>query len=145
MMMIRLLLMVTLVTGVLSACRFPSAGAPTGRPGNPVRVGDGSYTNITPAELDQMLSHKDVVLINTHVPYEGELAATDAFVPFDQTAQQLAAYPRAKTANIVVYCRSGRMSAIAAATLVGAGYTNVWNLDHGMQGWEAAGYPVLHK
>lgn len=39
-------------------------------------------------------------------------------------------------------CRSGRMSAIAAANLVGLGYTNVWNLDGGMAAWEQAGLEI---
>jgi rhodanese-related sulfurtransferase len=34
------------------------------------------------------------------------------------------------------------MSAIAAETLVGLGYTNIWNLDGGMVDWEQAGYTI---
>ncbi len=145
-MAVRTCIAVVLLISVLSACRSPSTVAPGYRPKTPLRVvATGSFTTVTAAELHQMLSNKDFVLINTHVPYEGELAATDGFVPFDQTEQQLARYPRDKTAKIVVYCRSGRMSTIAAATLVRAGYTNVWNLDQGMQGWEVAGYTVLQR
>jgi len=35
------------------------------------------------------------------------------------------------------------MSAIAAKTLVGLGYTNVWNLDGVMIAWDESGYPLL--
>ncbi len=37
------------------------------------------------------------------------------------------------------------MSAIAAAALVKAGYTNVYNLDGGLLAWSAAGYTLLQK
>jgi rhodanese-related sulfurtransferase len=36
------------------------------------------------------------------------------------------------------------MSAIAAETLVGLGYTDVWNLSGGMVAWEAAGLDIEH-
>lgn len=37
------------------------------------------------------------------------------------------------------------MSQIAAEKLVQLGYSNVWNLDRGMLGWEQAGFPILEK
>jgi rhodanese-related sulfurtransferase len=37
------------------------------------------------------------------------------------------------------------MSATAARTLVGLGYSDVWNLDGGMIAWEEAGFTLLHK
>ncbi len=88
---------------------------------------------------------KDFFFVNTHIPYEGEIEETDAFIAYDKTAQQLNSYPADKNAKIALYCRSGRMSAIAAQELVKAGYTNVWNLDGGMVAWEQAGYKLMSK
>ena len=45
-----------------------------------------------------------------------------------------------KNAEIVFYCRSDRMSTIASETLVGLGYTNIYNLDGGMVAWETPGW-----
>jgi rhodanese-related sulfurtransferase len=47
--------------------------------------------------------------------------------------------PTDKAAKIVVYCRSGNESAIAAQTLLELGYTNIDNLDGGMTAWTASG------
>ena len=104
-----------------------------------------TYTNVAPGQLAVMLQKKDFFLVNTHVPYAGEIAGTDAFIPYDETASRLKQYPADKTAKIVLYCRSGHMSDIAARELVSAGFTNVINLSGGMIAWEDAGYQILDK
>ncbi len=108
-----------------------------------VREGGGTYLSVSPTRLDAMLATKDFTFVNVHVPYEGEIAGTDAFIPYDQVTTRLAELPAAMDAKILVYCRSGRMSTIAAQTLVGLGYTNVWELDGGFNAWQAAGFPLV--
>jgi len=110
--------------------------------GTPVSVDGGSYLNITAVTLNALLKKKDFFLVNVHVPYEGEISLTDAFIPYDQTMEKLGKYPADKSAKIVVYCRSGRMSDIAAEELVRQGYTNVSSLDGGMIQWEKSGFPL---
>ncbi len=138
----RFVLVIALTSGLLAACSAPSL-APAAAPA--AAAGASPYSNITPAQLAEMLKNKDFFLVNVHTPYEGEIRATDAVIPYDQTAQLLTKYPADRRAKIVVYCRSGRMSAIAATELVKAGYTNVWNLEGGMSAWEQAGFELLHK
>ena len=102
-----------------------------------MNVGGATYTNLTPAQLAGMLNSKNFTFINTHTPYEGEIAQTDAFIAFVETGpQRVGEYPLDKSAKIVLYCRTGRMSTIVAQELLKAGYTNVSNLDGGMQAWE---------
>ena len=107
--------------------------------------GSGTYIDITPDELAAMLKNKDFLFINVHIPYAGEIAQTDLFLPYDQAAQQLGQLPADKNAKIVVYCRSDRMSRISVEEWVKAGYTNLYNLDGGFEAWEAAGYQLLQK
>lgn len=110
----------------------------------PVESG-GPYTDILPQELNAMLKSKDFFLVNVHVPYQGEIESTDAFIPFDEVEARLSEFPPARDAKIVVYCRSGSMSAIAARALVNAGYTNIYDLGGGFLAWSAAGYTLLQK
>ena len=105
--------------------------------------GGGSYTDVNAAGLAGMLESKDFPLINVHVPYEGEIQGTDLFVPYDEIELNLNRLPTDKGAKLVVYCRSGGMSAIAARTLVHLGYTAVWNLDGGMIALKDAGYTLV--
>jgi rhodanese-related sulfurtransferase len=89
------------------------------------------------------LETKDFFFVNVHIPYEGEIAQTDAFIPFDQIEPSLSQFPQDRSDEVVLYCRSGSMSAIAARSLVEAGYTQVYNLDGGFRAWQAQGYPLI--
>lgn len=100
------------------------------------------YTDISVEQLATALGSKNFTLVNTHIPYEGELPATDLFLPFDTITAHLDELP-AKDAAIVLYCRSGNMSTTAAAALAAQGYTHVYELDGGFNAWKAAGKEFL--
>ena len=115
--------------------------------GEKVNVDSGAYYNINADELKTILNNRDFVFVNVHIPFEGNIAGTDLSIPYDQITEpaNLAQLPADKNAKIVLYCRSGRMSAIAAEALVKLGYTNIWNLKGGMLEWEQAGFEIQDK
>jgi SulP family sulfate permease len=43
---------------------------------------------------------------------------------------------------VILICRSGRRSSLAAIILQDLGYSKIYNMKGGMLAWEAAGYPV---
>lgn len=110
--------------------------------GEVVSAEGGSYKNVTPKELNTMLKDKGFVLVNVHIPFAGDIAGTDLSIPYDQIEQDVSQFPTDKNAKIVLYCRSGHMSQIAAEKLVSLGYTNVWNLKGGMADWEKDGFEI---
>jgi rhodanese-related sulfurtransferase len=110
--------------------------------GETVSAAGGSYQNVTPTELRTMLKSKDFVLVNVHIPFAGNIPGTDVFIPYNEIEPNLSQLPADKTAKIVLYCSSGRMSEIAAEEFVSLGYTNVWNLKGGMVAWQQAGFEL---
>ncbi len=86
---------------------------------------------------------RNAVLLNVHVPFEGDIDGTQLSIPFDQIAAKVSMLPADLDTPLLVYCRSGRMSAIAAAELVRLGYRDVSDLDGGMLAWEKSGRSVL--
>lgn len=128
---------------LLSACgASDNTGTGMETLGVVISVPDGEYRDISVPELQEMLQNKDFTFVNVHIPFEGDIPDTDLSFPFDEIESHVDELPAEKNAKIVLYCRSDRMSGIAAETLVSLGYTNIWNLDGGFNAWEAAGLPL---
>lgn len=96
---------------------------------------------VPPAEFAAAVASAFVV--NVHVPDEGSIAGTDAAIPFDEVRSRSAELPQDRDAPLAVYCKSGRMSAEAVATLEDLGYTDVVELRGGMDAWVAEGRELL--
>ena len=103
------------------------------------------YENISVDQFVKMMDHKDFILINVHIPYEGEIPGTDLLIPFNAIVQHKNELPNNKDAKIVVYCMTGRMGDIAAEKLVSMGYTMVIHFKGGMKAWEKTGRPLWFR
>jgi rhodanese-related sulfurtransferase len=135
-MVMKNLFLLLIVSLFLTACQSKPVT------GEEVGVTGGSYNNVTPQELNTMLKDKDFVFVNVHIPFAGNIAGTDRSIAYDQIEQNLSQLPEDKNAKIVLYCRSGHMSQIAAERLVSLGYTNIWSLKGGMVDWEKEGFEI---
>lgn len=125
---------VSLTLAVLTACSSgepPRAESSTSAPVRELIVLDSE-------EFAAAIAAPDAVVVNVHIPYEGEIDGTDAFIPFDQIVGH-ADLPEDRSARLVLYCRSGNMSEQAGNALIAAGYQNVSHLDGGMNAWESDG------
>lgn len=146
---LNLLVLITLVLiaayGICGEANAPASGGQILKTQKVPVEGAGSYTDVNAPALAMMLKNKDFLLINVHIPYEGEIYKTDLLIPYNEIEQNLYKLPSDKETKIVLYCKTDRMSVIAARALVKIGYTNVWNLKGGMIGWRQAGYPLVDK
>lgn len=108
--------------------------------------GSAEYRTLTIDEFADIVANhsSEYTIVNVHIPYAGEIADTDAFIPYDDLDALTAGLPD-KNAPIILYCRSGRMSEEASHALVDRGYTQVWDVPGGMVAWQNSGREIVEK
>lgn len=113
------------------------------------RSDDGVVGGVEPIQLldatdfaEYLRENPEVDVINVHVPYEGHIEGTDAFVDFERILEH-DGLPENRGVPVVLYCRSGSMSGTAAQDLAEAGFTNIVDLNGGMNAWTSSGRELL--
>ena len=86
------------------------------------------YMNITAQEAKQIMdTEKGYIILDTRAQYEYDESHIPGaiVIPHDEIEEKAEQMLPDKNQLILVYCRSGRRSKIAAETLVKLGYTNI--------------------
>lgn len=133
------LTIIAAISLVLGACQSSS------KMGQEISVDGGSYRVVSAQELQTMLESKDFVMVNVHIPWQGDIPQTDLRLAYDQIGENLDQLPPEKDAKILVYCLTSGMAKKAIVTLIAEGYTNLWMLDGGTTAWEEAGLSLDGK
>jgi rhodanese-related sulfurtransferase len=110
--------------------------------------------NVTVEEAKKMVEQEDVFVLDVRTPSEFNSSRIEGatLIPVknsggsnlspDQLLEaRINEVPKDK--KILVYCKSGNRSASAAKILVNAGYSQVYNMEGGINAWVGAGYPVV--
>jgi len=124
--------------------RLQQAAGVVAAAGNERPAAREPFARLDPAAFEERMKNERAMVINVHVPYEGELAGTDAFIPYDKIKDD-PRLPEDKGTELLLYCRSGRMSEEAAVDLHEEGYTSIAHLEGGMKAWEASGRQVVYN
>lgn len=103
------------------------------------------YMNITVEDARAMIMNNEVSLIidvRTREEYvQGHIPGA-INIPLHELEVRISELEVYKNKTILVYCRSGRRSAVASEILVRNGFTKVYNMLGGIISWIEAGYPV---
>lgn len=75
---------------------------------------------------------------------DGHLADA-TLIPHSDLEEREDELPADKDTLILLYCRSGNRSQDAAQTLLDMGFTNLIELESGINGWKNAGMPVVYE
>ncbi|MGZ4955660.1 MAG: rhodanese-like domain-containing protein [Methylobacter sp.] len=95
---------------------------------------------ISATELNQLMQHEDIFLVDVHTPEQKHIKGTDLFIPYNEIEKYKDKFPADKHTAIYLYCESGPMGNAAAKSLHGLGYDNLTNLKGGAKAWKKAGF-----
>ena len=99
---------------------------------------DTAYKQISPSEAKEIMdSNENVIILDVRELYEYEEGHIKGavLIPYTEIENRAATELPDKESVILVYCRSGRRSKIAAQTLADLGYKNVMEFG-GINDWE---------
>ena len=96
---------------------------------------------------DAILENLDGFLLDVRTQAEWEQDGhleNATLIPHTELESREGELPNDNDALILLYCRSGNRSQDAAQTLLDMGFTNVMELETGINGWKSAGLPVVY-
>ena len=115
-----LLLAISLIDFLVMGCSKQAAKTDSDK--------SGGYQKITAAAVKSRLDKGEqliIVDVRTKEEYDDGHIPKSLLIPYDEIEVKAASLLPDKNAAIIVYCRTGRRSEIAAKSLLKLGYTNV--------------------
>jgi phage shock protein E len=120
------------------ACASETLPVPSAATASP----EAAVVRVSPQDLAARVESEDPGLVILDVRTEEEFAAGHVpgarNVPHDQLQARLSELALLKDKEVVLYCRSGRRSHLAAQTLREAGFKRLLQLEGDYPGWEAS-------
>lgn len=98
---------------------------------------------LSPKQFSELVKKGDGFLLDVHTPEQTHIPGTDAFVPYNEITENLDILPQEKSTPILVYCRSGSMSKTASEEIAQLGYTNVYDLEGGINAYREQNNEVV--
>jgi len=106
-----------------------------------------SFANVNPAELTQLVNHKNAIVIDTRT--ESEFAnghiVNAINMPLSDLTTGNKTIEQLKDKTVIAYCVSCLSSKSACKHLTKSGIENVFNLTGGINGWINDKLPIVKK
>jgi rhodanese-related sulfurtransferase len=109
-------------------------------------VSQPNAQQVTAEDVKHAIDTKEkciVLDVRTQEEYERGRIAGSIHVPVDTVESKILTVIPDTSAKIYVYCFSGSRSVYAVDVMTKLGYTNVFDMAHGLLAWRAKQYPVV--
>jgi thioredoxin 1 len=112
-----------------------------------VPLASSEATRFTELSADdaQRLITRGAILVDVRTPneyYEGHIEGA-RLIPLQQLEGRIGELANLREQPILLYCRSGNRSTVAAEILMRQGFKDLYNLRHGVQDWVKRGLPMV--
>lgn len=125
----------------MQACSTTEEGAKSGESAASSETQQGpeaKIQQITAADFDKVKAEKNAIVIDVRTPGEvadGYIEGATKFIDVNGSSFETEMAKLDKSANYIVYCKSGGRSMNASNYMIQNGFTNVHNLQGGILGW----------
>jgi rhodanese-related sulfurtransferase len=125
-----------IILALLLAAVIPLTGCMSGDALSHEPVQTAFIQLISPEDAKEMIDTTGVILfdVRTQDEYDAGHIAGAVLLPYDSMTADSPGLPADKNTAIMVYCRSGGRSGVAASTLSELGYTRIYDLG-GLLSW----------
>ena len=119
-----------MLTIIFGGCNF----APNEPPHEPPQV--IAHQQISSQEAQRMMDYYDVIILDvrTQEEFDGGHIQDAIVLPYDEIAERAESVIADRQQIVLIYCRTGRRSEIAARSLVYMGFTRVYDFG-GIVDW----------
>ncbi len=107
----------------------------------------GAKNNIAPQQATELINRQDALVVDVRpmADFNKGHILNARNIPLGSLAKQLSQLEKHKGKPLIVSCRSGAQSALAAKQLRKSGFEDVYNLKGGIMAWQSANLPVSRK
>ena len=105
---------------------------------------DARYREVSAAEAADYVAAVDPLVLDVRTPREYEAGHLEGavLIPVQTLAQRLDELSGREREPVLVYCRTGNRSTVAAKMLIDAGFERVVNMRRGIVEWQREGLPT---
>ncbi len=108
-------------------------------------VGETRFTELTTEEARALIARDDPLILDVRTPqefYSGHLEKA-TLIPLQQLEPRVEEIEAHRDRPVLLYCRSGNRSTVAAEILMRHGFKDLYNLRYGIRDWIQEGHPVV--
>ena len=106
---------------------------------------DAQYKEIDAKQAIDLIKKSNPLILDVRTPneyYSGHIENA-ILIPLQQLSGRLFEIENYKHKGVLLYCRSGNRSTVAAEILVKNGFKKLYNLRHGIKEWKAGDYKIV--